>query len=66
VAVCEEELDTVGEEDTLFHGETLLVVSTGDAEDIAFPFITNGIGGDFLGDFLVVEGTVSLLFIEID
>ena len=59
VAVCEEELDTIGEEDTLLHGETLLVVATSDAEDVALPFVANGVTRNFLGDFLFVEYTAT-------
>jgi len=55
VAVGEEEAHTVGEEDALFHGETLLVVTAGDAEDISFPFVAEGVTGDFLSDFFVEE-----------
>jgi len=39
VAVGEKELDSVGEEDTLFHGESLLVVTACDTEDVSFPFV---------------------------
>lgn len=55
VAVGEQEADTVGEENTLLHRETLLVVSTSDTEDVAFPFVTERVAGNFLGDLLVVE-----------
>lgn len=57
MAVREEEADTVGDKDTLLHGETLLVISAGDAEDIALPLVTKGVGGDLLRDLLVVEDT---------
>lgn len=46
VAVGEEKADTVGGNDTLLHGETLLVVTAGDAEDVALPLITKRVGGD--------------------
>jgi hypothetical protein len=39
VTIGEEEADTEGDENTLFHWETLLVVSACDAEDVAFPFV---------------------------
>ena len=55
MAVSKEEADTVGEEDALFHGETLLVVTAGDAEDVSFPFVTEGVTGDFLSNFFVEE-----------
>jgi len=66
VTVREEEAHTVWEKDTLFHGETLLIVSTRDAENVAFPFVADRVARDFLGDFLVVEDTETLLVIEID
>lgn len=44
VAVGEEEAGTVGQEDTLLHRETLLVVSTSDLEDVALPLVTEGLG----------------------
>lgn len=46
VALGEEEADTVGVHDTLLHGETLLVVATGDAEDVALPLVAERVGGD--------------------
>lgn len=46
VAVGEEEADAVGVHDTLLHGETLLVVATGDAEDVALPLVAERLGRD--------------------
>lgn len=46
VAVGEEEADTVGGQDTLLHGETLLVVATGDAEDVALELVAEGVAGN--------------------
>jgi len=66
VTIGEEELHSVGQEDTLLHWETLLVISTGDAEDVAFPFVANRVGRNLLGHFLVVEDTVSFLIVEIE
>ena len=34
---------------TLLHWETLLVVATSDTDDVASPFGSEVIGGDFLG-----------------
>lgn len=48
VAIGEQEADTGGLQDTLLHWETLLVVSTGDAEDVSLPLVTEGVGGDLL------------------
>jgi len=66
VAVGKEEFDTIREEDTLLHWETLLVVSTGDAEDVALEFIPKGVSGDFLADPLFVEATVAALIVDVD
>lgn len=44
VAVGEEEADTGRGDDTLLHGETLLVVAARDADDIALPLIAKGLG----------------------
>lgn len=66
VAVGEEEADTVREEDALLHGEALLVVAAGDAEDVALPFVADGVGGDFLSDALVEEDAEAALLIEVD
>jgi hypothetical protein len=55
VAIGKEELDTVWQKDTLLHRETLLVVSTSDAENVALPFVAERITGNFLRDFLVVD-----------
>jgi len=43
VALGEEEADTGRVHDTLLHGETLLVVSTSDAEDVALELIADGV-----------------------
>lgn len=48
VAIRKEEADTVGNEDTLLHGETLLVVSTRDTEDIALEFVADSLSRYFL------------------
>ena len=55
VPVGEEKADTVGKEDALLHGETLLVVAASDAEDVALPLIAERVARDLLGDPLVVE-----------
>jgi hypothetical protein len=60
VAICEEKTDTVWEENTLLHGETLLVVAAGDAEDISLKLVSNGVGGDLLRDTLLVEDTAEV------
>ena len=66
VAVRKEETDTVRKEDTLLHGETLLVVASGDAENVSFEFITEGVAGNLLRHLLVVEDTESTLIVDIN
>lgn len=45
---------TVGE-DALLHWEALFVVSAGDAEDVAFPFVTEMVSFDFSSHTFFVE-----------
>merc|ERR1712241_1129876 len=54
-AFLHEKSNSVSDEDTLFHGETLFVFTTGDSKDVAFEFIAQWIGGDFVGDSLFVH-----------
>ena len=53
--VGEEAADTLGKEDALFHGEACLVVAARNEEYVAFPFVAEGVAGDFFGDPFVVE-----------
>ena len=46
VTLGEQELDTAGDHNTLLHGETLLVVATGDAEDVALELIADRVAGN--------------------
>jgi len=57
VTLGQQEADTVGEEDTLLHGETLLVVTSGDAENVALELVAEGVARDLSRDALVVEDT---------
>ena len=68
--VSKEKADTVVAENTLLHGETLLIVSTGNAtqsqnlgkplpEDVTLELFTEGITFDFLGDSLIHENTAT-------
>ena len=59
VAVGEEETNTVGYKDTLLHGETLLIVSASDAENVALPLIAQRVSRNLLRDLLVVEDTAN-------
>jgi hypothetical protein len=66
VSLGEQELDTVGEKDTLLHGETLLVVSSGDLEDVALELVADGVTGDLLAHALLHEDTDAALIIDLD
>ena len=57
VTIGEEQSDTVGNEDTLLHWETLLVVSAGNTEDVALPFVSERVTRNLLRDLLLVEDT---------
>ena len=66
VAIGKEQTDTVGDENTLLHGETLLVVTTGNSENVTLPFIAQRVARNFLRDPLVVEDTESLFVIDVE
>ena len=57
VALAEKKADTAGSENSLLHGESLLVVASGDAEDVALPFVAQGGGINLHAHTLLVEGT---------
>jgi hypothetical protein len=66
VAVGEEEADTGRVQDTLLHGETLLVVASGDAEDVALELIANGVTGNLSTHALLHEDTELALILNLD
>jgi hypothetical protein len=66
VTLGQQEADTIGQEDTLLHGETLLVVTSSDAEDVALELVAEGVARDLSRDALVVEDTSLTLIIEVD
>jgi hypothetical protein len=55
VSLSEEQTNTLVRQNTLHHGETLLVVSSRHLKDVALPFVTEKVGLNFLGNALVVE-----------
>jgi len=57
-----EKSNSVSDENTLFHGETLFILTSGDPQNVSFEFIAQLIGGYFVGDSLVVE-VLDLVFI---
>jgi hypothetical protein len=66
VASFKQEANTSLNEDTLHHGETLLVISTCDSEDVAFEFITQSVSSHLLGHALVIENAQFLLIFYFD
>ena len=44
-------------QDTLLHGETLLIIPATDSDYIAFPFFTQSVSSNFCGHTRLVEGT---------
>jgi len=48
-------------QDTLLHGESLLVVAAGDAQLVALPLISEDVGLDDLAHTLLVEDTQLVL-----
>lgn len=66
VAVGKEETDTGWMHNTLLHWETLLVVSTGDLEDISLPLISNAVTWNFLAHSFVVENADAALIVDFD
>lgn len=65
VALTEEEANTVGQQNTLLHRETLLVVTTTDAEDVAIPLVTERVDLDILGHALVVEAAPANVLVHV-
>jgi len=65
VTVGKKESNTVGQENTLLHRKTLLVVTTSDAENVSLPFVSERVSWNFLSDFLVEKYTVSLLVVDV-
>lgn len=66
VAVGKEETGTGGEENTLLHGETLLVVTTGNLEDVTLELVTERVTLDFLTHSLLVEDADLVFVIDFD
>lgn len=66
VAVGEEKSDTGWVHDTLLHGESLLVVATSDAENVALEFVTDRVTGDFVAHAALHEDTKTALIVDLD
>jgi hypothetical protein len=59
VSVGKKKSNTVGQENTLLHWKTLLVVSTSDAENVSFPLVSKRVSWNFLRYFLVKKYTAA-------
>lgn len=66
VTVSQQQLNSGWQQDTLLHWETLLVVTTGDLEDVALELVANGFTVNFLTNTLVVEDTDTVFIIDFD
>lgn len=66
VSLGEEEADTGWVHNTLLHWETLLVVSSGDLEDVALELITNGVTWDLSTHALLHEDAELALVLNLD
>jgi len=53
-------------QNTLFHGETLLVFATSESDDVAFPFVTKGVEGNFVRDSFFEDVFVSVFVVDFD
>ena len=56
LAFAEEESDTLVGQNTLLHGETLLVVSSGDSHNVALELVSESFSIDLLTHPLLVKG----------
>jgi len=63
---AEEETDTPVGQHTLHHGETLLVVSTADAENVTLPLVAERVARDFLRHLLVEENAEFTIILDLD
>ena len=50
----------------LLHGESLLVVTPGDAEDVTLELVPESVGGDLSAHTLLVEGTDLVLIVDLN
>ena len=64
MSLAQQEPNTGGVHDTLLHGETLFIVSSGNLEDVSFELITNGVTWNLLTHTLVDESTESTVIVD--
>ena len=66
MALGEQQADTLVGQNALLHGEALLVVAAGDAENIAFPLFAEGVGLALMAHALLVEASDLLLVVDFE
>jgi len=66
VASLHEDSDSSLDKDTLLHGETVLIVTTSDFEDVSLEFVTKTVTFDFLAHSSSVEDGKLLIVIDSD
>ena len=66
VSLFAQQTDTGVGQDTLTHRETLLVISSTDAEDVSVELLTQGSSVDLLGHAAFVKGLETLFIIDFD
>jgi hypothetical protein len=64
VSLGEKKTNTVRQQDTLLHRETLLVVSSHNFDNVSLEFVTKSISLDFLRHALVVKDSELSLIID--
>ena len=62
----EEEADSVVAEDSLLHGEAVLIESSVDSEDVSLELLAEGIGLNFLPHPLLEEDSASVVIVDIE
>lgn len=66
VALGQQKPDTSGVHNTLLHWETLLVVASGNFENISLELITNAVAWHFLPHALVLEDSETAVIVDFD
>jgi len=66
VALGKEKLHTAVGQHTLLHGESLLVVTPGDAENVTLELVPESVGGDLSAHALLVKGTDLVLIVDLN
>lgn len=64
VGSVQKKANSVGSQDSLLHGKTLLIESSSDTEDVSLVLVSQEFSRDILTDALIVEGAVLALLID--